>query len=159
MTNVELPELRDRVQRRLQGVQRSVSAHLVREMSSVSADLDLSFSSLGALLHLRHEPGLAVTDLARRLSLSLPATSHLVERAVRRGLVERTEHPQDRRQRVLRLTASGSALVGRVELASRHAYAALTDHLTPAELARLDDALSPLGAPPPAPCAPTEDTP
>lgn len=44
-----------------------------------------------------------------------PNVSRLVERLVKAGLVERTENPNDRRARVLDLTADGRTLAARIE--------------------------------------------
>jgi DNA-binding MarR family transcriptional regulator len=134
-------ELTQRVGQQLRDVQRLASGHLMREMAAEMQDLDLSFSSMGALIHLRQEGQLSVSGLAERLRLSLPATSQVVDRTHKRGLIRRTEDPSDRRTRWLTLTPQGHALLDRMEQASILAYAALLSDMDRRDLETLDTAL------------------
>lgn len=62
--------------------------------------------------------GLSQEDLQRRVGLSQPGTTRLVDRLVDRGLLTRAPGP-DRRTNALRLTARGASEAGRA-LARRH---------------------------------------
>src|SRR3954469_24558084 len=73
---------------------------------AVFEDLDLTLTQVKALFALSHAE-LTVKELAERLGLSLPGTSRAVDALVERGLVDRREDPEDRRQKRLRCTDSG----------------------------------------------------
>lgn len=131
-----------RVSQQLRAIHRLASGHLMHEMGKEMQELDLSFSQVGALVHLRHHGHLSVSRLASLLRLSLPATSHVVERTLQRGLLRREEDPEDRRSKRLALTPQGEALLERIEHASHQAYAALMQGMTEADLEALEAALS-----------------
>src|SRR4051794_1175854 len=88
-------------------------------------DLDLTMAQLKTCFALAggkgdsEAGGLRITDLARRLGGSAPAASTLVDRLVERGLIDRREDPQDRRQHRCRLTPDGQRLLGRIFEAGR----------------------------------------
>lgn len=66
--------------------------------------------TLQALRVLKHHDGRGrVEDLRRELSITNGATSKLVDRMQRAGLVSRTAHPDDRRSSLIVLTDSGEA--------------------------------------------------
>lgn len=53
---------------------------------------------------------MTITEVAQHTALSLGAASGLVERLVKRGLIERSENPDNRRSKNVKLTPAGSAL-------------------------------------------------
>ena len=71
----------------LKQLHRLISSEVMHGMQAELTELDLSFSQMTALHQLRAAGALSVTQLAERTRLSLPASSHLVERLVQRGLV------------------------------------------------------------------------
>ena len=80
-----------------------------------------------------------LTDLHRRVLLSQPALSRMVDRLVERGLVERCADDGDRRVVRLALTDAGRACqreVGRAH--ARDVTAAMTAHVSDADLAELE---------------------
>jgi DNA-binding MarR family transcriptional regulator len=80
------------------------------------------------LLALRgHEnyPEVTIRDLCDALQIRQSSTSLLVDRAVKRGLVDRREDPRDRRQVALSLTAQGQELLDRVMEGNRADVGAL----------------------------------
>jgi DNA-binding MarR family transcriptional regulator len=79
--------------------------------------MDIGFTQLAALYALAGPETLTVGDLADRLDRSPSATSRLVAGLVALGYVERSEEVADRRQRVLRLTIEGQALLSTVDRA------------------------------------------
>ena len=79
----------------------------------------------------------AQVDLASDLGLSSGSLTALVDRLERQGAAERCPHPQDRRRVLVRLTASGRALVD----LSRDWLAASFDSFSEAELRDLSVAL------------------
>ncbi|WP_261576064.1 MarR family winged helix-turn-helix transcriptional regulator [Frankia gtarii] len=68
--------------------------------------LDLSFIRVKALLALQ-AGALTLGELAAALSIDRPYTTLTVHELERRGLAERTVHPDDRRSKLVELTASG----------------------------------------------------
>jgi len=69
-----------------------------------------------------------MTSLVEQIALSTSATSHMIQRLVELGLVERRDNPDDRRQKVLALTDDGGALVGAM---MRSRFAELKDSVAP----------------------------
>jgi DNA-binding MarR family transcriptional regulator len=65
-----------------------------------------------------------ISAVAIHLGLSRPATSQLVDKLVRGGLVRRKEGATDRRQRHVILSAEGAALVDRLATARSARFAA-----------------------------------
>ncbi|MBC8075888.1 MAG: MarR family transcriptional regulator [Chloroflexales bacterium] len=84
------------------------------EMLCVMSEAGLSMPQLVALNRLQSHGTLSISAIAAALNLSLAATSHLVERLVRQGLVARSEDQQDRRHKCVALTPHGEALVERL---------------------------------------------
>ena len=70
--------------------------------------LDLSFSQVKALNLLSDRDPLSLKGLSDALGLSVAGMSRAVEGLVQRGMVKRTEDPEDRRARCLTLTAKGA---------------------------------------------------
>jgi DNA-binding MarR family transcriptional regulator len=84
------------------------------EMMQVMCAAGLSMPQMFTL-HLLHKYGsFTISSLADKLSLSLAATSHLVERMVQQQLIERKEDALDRRQKRLAITPDGLALLDRL---------------------------------------------
>jgi len=84
-----------------------------------------------------HEP-VRLTDLHRRVLLSQPALSRMVDRLVARGLVARCDDPGDGRAVRVALTDAGRECqrsVGRAH--ARDVTAAMTRHVTDADLEEL----------------------
>jgi DNA-binding MarR family transcriptional regulator len=79
-------------------------------------DVDLTFTQLRALFVLAsaNQP-VRVSDLARRLEMSLASASALSDRLVRLGYVGRGSDPEDRRAVLLEVAAKGSRLLSRME--------------------------------------------
>ena len=97
------------------------------------ADLRLTEDGLGrahhrALYFIARRPGLSVSDLIRLLGITKQSLSRVLQELATRGLVETSVGPRDRRQRMLRLTDSGTALetelFGRLRGRVAAAYAA-----------------------------------
>jgi DNA-binding MarR family transcriptional regulator len=115
------PALIDQILKREQALCKTMSAGTPEPW----LDLDLTMAQLKTCFVLASgagEPeagGLRISDLARRLGVSAPTASTLVDRLVERGLIDRREDPQDRRQHRCRLTPEGQRLLGRIFEAGR----------------------------------------
>jgi len=71
---------------------------------------DSDFRVLEALLH---KGPLPVNTIGPKVWLTPGSISVAVDRLVKKGLVSRKDHPDDRRVRQVELTAKGRALIGR----------------------------------------------
>ena len=75
-------------------------------------DTGLCASDFGVLETLLHKGPLPVNVLGRKQLLTTGSITQAVDRLARRGLVERREHPHDRRVRIVELTAEGRRVIG-----------------------------------------------
>src|SRR5690348_11848133 len=91
----------------------------------------ITLPQLRVLFQLRAQPGATTNLLARRLALTVPTVSGLVDKLARNGLVERGQHPDDRRVIPLTLTADGKAIVGEIREGNRAHLATLSAELGP----------------------------
>jgi DNA-binding MarR family transcriptional regulator len=76
--------------------------------------LDMSFIRVKALRALAGGP-LAMRELATRLATDAPYTTLVVDDLERRGLVERSGNPADRRSKIVTATPDGVAAARRAE--------------------------------------------
>ncbi len=72
-----------------------------------------------------------INELAKFLELDKSSVSGLIDRAERRGLVERVRSTADRRAVLVRLTADGRSLASRVAVRFEADISAMLDCLTP----------------------------
>lgn len=83
-----------------------------------------------------------VRELRDRLGLDSGYLSRLLAGLDREGLVEIVQDPDDRRRRIVTLTASGREAVAELDERSEHLAARLVDPLTPRQQQRLAQALA-----------------
>ena len=97
-------------------------------------ELALSFSQAKMVMSfMGREAPCSVKALADEHGLSLPAASRAVDGLLKRGLVTRTEHPDDRRQVLVAVTESGAATVRETRRRRDAWLARRLAALTPAE--------------------------
>jgi DNA-binding MarR family transcriptional regulator len=96
---------------------RALWRELVIGFASQLGDLRLGFTQLAALYVLADGSTLTIGELAEAINRSPSATSRLIAGLVKRRLVERHAEEADRRQRVLRLTPRGHAVLRVVDRA------------------------------------------
>jgi DNA-binding MarR family transcriptional regulator len=102
----------------------------------------LSFIQMKVLMTLSGaEEEQTLKPIAEGLGLSLPSASRAVDELVKRDLVVRTEHPNDRRQRLLALTDSGRELADRIVAARLEGLGQFAAGLNDEERELLSDAL------------------
>ncbi len=107
---------------------------------SVAEDLDDSWTSVAALVHLSKYPHDTIDALRKPLALSHPGCVRLVDRLEERGLVARGDG-QDRRTRSLRPTAAGRAAARKVLRRRRLALERVLATLSAGERKRLGELL------------------
>lgn len=110
-----LPNVRQISERVAMG--RALWRELVIGFAGQLGELRLGFTQLAALYVLADAGTMTVGDVAEAIGRSPSATSRLVDGLVRRRLVERQPEPEDRRQRTVRLTQRGQAILRVVDRA------------------------------------------
>src|SRR5207253_8928817 len=113
-------------------------------MRSIEAsDVGLSdFAVMEMLLHKGPQP---VNEIGRRIELTSGAITTAVDRLESRGLVTREAHENDRRARIVRLTARGRAEAVKVFGVHKTAMDAAASGLSKTERAKLMQLLKQLG--------------
>ncbi len=92
--------------------------HAIRRLHQISVgifhqelqDLNLTPVQFGVLQTVQNQPGLDQRTLARLIALDTSTTAGVVDRLEARGLLQRSVSPDDKRARLLSLTAAGVAL-------------------------------------------------
>lgn len=83
---------------------------MIRGADAILAERGLGRAHHRTLYFVARQPGLAVSDLLRLLSVTKQSLSRVLADLVRLGLVEQKVGSTDRRQRLLRLTPAGQEL-------------------------------------------------
>ena len=99
-------------------VSRRVSAGGMQLM----ADSGLTMPQIIALHALRWMGPMSIGGLGEHIRLSVSATSHLVERLVEKSMVERTEDPDDRRQKRVAIAPGGVEFTDRMHAARQEEF-------------------------------------
>ncbi|MEV5413417.1 MarR family transcriptional regulator [Thermopolyspora sp. NPDC052614] len=102
--------------------------------------LDMSYIRVKALLHLA-AGAMTMRALAADLMIDAPYTTVVVDDLERRGLVERTAHPTDRRSKIVAVTPAGARAAATAERVLGEPPEPLLA-LDAADLAELDRILS-----------------
>ncbi len=94
-----------------------VGAHAASRFAERLKELDMAPPHAGILRNIAVHPGTSQQALAARLGMAPSRLVALLDELQGRGLVERKQHPDDRRLHALHLTAAGAetmAAIGRV---------------------------------------------
>lgn len=105
-------------------------------LSKIAAEHDLSLTQVRVLAILR-DRHTSMSDLAIHLGLDKSTISGLVDRAEKRGLLQRTPNPLDGRGVDVALTAEGIELAEQGAAKIAHALSPMTSALNLAEARRL----------------------
>lgn len=131
-----------------EGCAREILETVPRVMRFIRAEMrrhaspQLSVPQFRVLAYLGRTPGTSLSDVAEYLGVSTPTASATVDRLVRRGLVERGQHPAERRRVVLRLTQTGKALLERVRTLTRAPITQILAALPESDLRSLGEGLA-----------------
>lgn len=109
------------------------------------AEIDLTLPQLRALGYLG-ERAQRMGDIAAFLGSSVSSATSLIERLVAKGLIARSQDPDDRRVVLCQLTATGRATIERVWRMQRMRLELFAEVLTVEELAQLVAALEVLSS-------------
>jgi DNA-binding MarR family transcriptional regulator len=88
-----------------------VVAHIMQDFIRFMKQQGLSTPQINALMYIYHAGECQVSDIGALAEVSNAASSQLVERLVQQGLVERKEDPENRRTKILSLSAKGRGLI------------------------------------------------
>jgi DNA-binding MarR family transcriptional regulator len=122
-----------------------IPAFLLDLLAAFEDGEELSMTQLATLYVLDAGEPVSLGALAERVGRSVSATSRLVDALVRRGLVERQEHPTDRRVRRVAIAKDGEALLRRLERTRADAQLEIMNRLDPADRALVGRAMALLG--------------
>ena len=106
----------------------------------------LSVPQLRVLTFLSRRPGAPLSSVAEHLGVARSTASAIVDRLVRRKLVSRTAHPQERRCVVLTLTPAGAQHHQRAREAACAHMAKVLAGLSAADLLQVTEGLTLLGS-------------
>lgn len=104
-------------------------------------DSDFSLTEVRVLYELAHAAGLTATDLGRELGLDPGYLSRILARFQKLGLLDRQRARHDRRQSILKLSAKGRTIFGRLDRASSRQISGLIDPLSVVEREGLTDTM------------------
>ena len=102
---------RARRMREMTELNAAVHERAMRLVGPLPVPVDLTLQQLRALMEVAKDPGLAGHTLGGRLGVGAPTASGIIDRLVEKGLVQRTEDPDDRRVRRVTLTEAGQEQV------------------------------------------------
>jgi len=101
----------------------------------------LSVPQLRSLIFLNLTPGASLSEVAEHLGVTKPTASAIVEKLVQRGLVERQDHPQERRRHVLTVSETGLQQLNTVREATRQSIASMLSSLTSDDLLKVTEGI------------------
>ena len=115
------------------------AAHLRAQFDEVFDDADLTLTQYNVLriLNGAYPDGYCRADLTRRMLDRAPDLTRLIDRLVKRGLVQRVRSEKDGRQSVARITPRGRHLLGLMHAKVRGAERGIQQRLSEAELLEL----------------------
>jgi DNA-binding MarR family transcriptional regulator len=88
-----------------------ILAQLIQDFMQFMHQTGLSGPQIHALLHIYHAGECPISEIGALTGASPAAASQLAERLVQQGLVQRSEDPQNRRIKKLRLTEKSRKLI------------------------------------------------
>ena len=115
------------------------------EATDLLVDLDVSLSQARTMFVLAHvAEAVPIHEVARRLGLSQASAGRTVDQLVRLGIVERQESADDRRVKLVSLSARGFDIADQHIEQKRKAIRAVSERLPTEDCARLTAALRPI---------------
>ena len=96
-----------------------LGAHAARRFAERVAELDLEPPHVGILRTIAQRPPMNQRTLADLLSIAPAKLVELLDRLEKKDLLERVDHPEDRRSYALRLTAKGARMLESIKTAAR----------------------------------------
>ncbi|NLH49646.1 MAG: MarR family transcriptional regulator [Myxococcales bacterium] len=110
---------------------RLLNAQYVGEGLSLMQKHWLTFPQIVTLFMLRNDGPRSISEVAGRINLSRAATSHLVDRLVKKRFVVREKSTHDRRHKLVTLTERGMSLVEALDQSRLRRLSSLVSVLSP----------------------------
>ena len=101
-----------------------------------------SMPQIRVLGFLNQNPGASLSKVSEHLGVSNATTSSIVDRLVQKGLVERKEHPAERRFVELKLTSQGNRQFKELHLHASTELSAVLKDLPDAKVTQVIDAMN-----------------
>jgi DNA-binding MarR family transcriptional regulator len=120
---------------------RRAQAAMFGDFARLTGDLDLTPGQFSLLVLLAANPGISQIGLSRAFGLDKSTVSPSIDRLEKRGLVERTRTPNDRRFYALHLTPAGGDLLMRATERVERQESTMARALTPDERRAMIDML------------------
>ena len=114
----------------------------LRDFARFMKDAGLSMPQINTLMRLHYQGPCGISEIGTQLSVTNAAASQMVERLVQQGLIERAEHPDDRRVKHLTLTPKGRDFIQQGITARRRWMEELATTLTRQQQADIVTALT-----------------
>jgi len=130
----------------------SKPGHLIRRAQQIAvaifmeecANYDLTPVQYAALVAIRENPGTDATRLSALIAFDRSTLGNVLERLEARKLVTRYPSPEDKRIKLLKLSAGGGALVKRAQASVERAQERILEPLKPADRKKLMELLGQL---------------
>ena len=106
--------------------------------------LNLSIGQLKSIFFISNRGTTSLSKLAAALGVTPTNTTGIVDRLLKRGLITRTDSPDDRRVLLLRTTLRGEELIAQLRQKRKERMAELFNRLTDEEATQVRDALKTL---------------
>src|SRR5258706_13752878 len=90
---------------------REIQLKFPRMCARVMSRSELTFPQYLLLNELASERSIAMTEVGKKLYISKPAVTHLVDMLEKQKLIERRPHPKDRRVSLLQILPKGEKQV------------------------------------------------
>lgn len=90
---------------------------------------DIPFGVVMLLRHITHQPGVTVSELARRSGVVKSHISNMMEQLVRQGLIDKRPDPDDQRLVRIYLTPTATTQMSDLEARVHSVWAAVVDEI------------------------------
>jgi DNA-binding MarR family transcriptional regulator len=87
---------------------------LLRSSIPAWVDLQLTLPQLRTVFLIAHNQTSSVMQISQQLGIGEPTASHLIDKLVQAGLIQRSDDPQDRRRARVQLSPDGENLIERL---------------------------------------------
>lgn len=95
----------------LERITRILFSNVIERLAVVMSEEHLSFSQVAALHIIDREQNININDISTKLSLSMSATSRMIDELVKKDLIERKEDQENRRSKNLTVSSTGKAFM------------------------------------------------
>jgi DNA-binding MarR family transcriptional regulator len=116
---------------------RSMSERLVEELTTA----EVTYPQLQALHFIAHHSEVTVGDISDGLEISYPSATNMIQRLVKKGLVEKCEDPRDRRAVQVGLSEHGTSIVGRLESERSSRFRTIIGEMEPEQRSKFAESL------------------